>query len=155
MSGGASYVLSKEALRRLGEKGVGSLTPLCSLEETSEDVAMGQCMEVLGVSPIKTSDVFGRQSFLPFSLEYVLFDQGNCVKSNFSLNPMSAGRECCSQLSISFHYIEPRMMYMIDMLLYRVSVYGRHGQDVALRTSVFKPQVEEIDHKDDQEIFYP
>lgn len=47
------------------------------------------------------------------------------------------------------------MMYMIDMLLYRVSVYGRHGQDVALRTSVFKPQVEEIDHKDDQEIFYP
>ena len=33
--------------------------------------------------------------------------------------------ECCSQLTISFHKVDPTLMKIIDHLLYRTSVYGR------------------------------
>ena len=35
------------------------------------------------------------------------------------------GKECCSQLTVSFHKLDPTLIAIFDHLLYRTSVYGR------------------------------
>ncbi len=47
------------------------------------------------------------------------------------------GGDCCSLYSVSFHYVDPVTMHVIDHLLYRTSVYGHH--QVAPSQDMFKP----------------
>ena len=42
------------------------------------------------------------------------------------------GEECCSQLSISFHKVDPDLMHIMDQLLYRTTVMGRQPDMHAL-----------------------
>ncbi|CDQ87662.1 unnamed protein product [Oncorhynchus mykiss] len=63
MSGGAGYVLSKEAVRRFIK---GFDTGKCSHFSTIEDMALGKCMETMGVEPGDSRDVKGRQTFHPY-----------------------------------------------------------------------------------------
>ena len=64
------------------------------------------------------------------------------------------GPDCCSQLTISFHYVPPQTLYTLDMLLYHIDVYGRHPDDVTLQRALFRPEVEVVPHKDDKEVFH-
>ncbi|EMP42688.1 Glycoprotein-N-acetylgalactosamine 3-beta-galactosyltransferase 1-B [Chelonia mydas] len=66
MSGGAGYVLSKEALRRFVE---GFRTQVCSHTSSVEDLALGQCMEKMGVRAGDSRDAAGRETFHPFGPE--------------------------------------------------------------------------------------
>ena len=72
MSGGAGYVLSKEALRRF-VKGFssGNCTHLSSIE----DMALGRCMETMKVEPVDSRDVKGRQTFHAYPPEMHLVRQ--------------------------------------------------------------------------------
>lgn len=63
MSGGAGYVLSKEALRRFVE---GFKTKVCTHTTSVEDLAMGQCMEKVGVLAGDSRDSEQRETFHPF-----------------------------------------------------------------------------------------
>lgn len=63
MSGGAGYILSKEALRRFVE---GFKTQVCSHTTSVEDLAMGQCMEKVGVLAGDSRDGLQRETFHPF-----------------------------------------------------------------------------------------
>ena len=36
------------------------------------------------------------------------------------------GEDCCSDLSISFHYVEPMMMRLMDFMLYNLDVSQRN-----------------------------
>jgi len=75
MSGGAGYVLSREALRLFVEKGLGpEHTPKCkeAKEGGAEDVDMGQCLEALGVTAGDSRDSLGRGRFFPFVPEHHL-----------------------------------------------------------------------------------
>ena len=54
-SGGAGYVISKEALRRFGERPPG----LCSNDLGNEDVEFGRCMHKLGVNTTDSIDILG------------------------------------------------------------------------------------------------
>lgn len=63
MSGGAGYVLSKEALRRFVE---GFKNKLCTHTTSVEDLAMGQCMEKVGVLAGDSRDTVHRETFHPF-----------------------------------------------------------------------------------------
>ncbi|CAB1320745.1 unnamed protein product [Coregonus sp. 'balchen'] len=63
MSGGAGYVLSKEAVRRFIE---GFETGKCTHFSIIEDMALGKCMETMGVEPGDSRDVKGRQTFHPY-----------------------------------------------------------------------------------------
>lgn len=63
MSGGAGYVLSKEALRRFVE---GFRTKVCTHTSSVEDLAMGQCMEKMGVQAGDSRDTLHRETFHPF-----------------------------------------------------------------------------------------
>lgn len=69
-SGGAGYVLSKEALRRFVEYGIDNKT-ICRPEiKGVEDIEVAKCFEKLNVYPADSRDEFGRQRFLPMSPEY-------------------------------------------------------------------------------------
>jgi glycoprotein-N-acetylgalactosamine 3-beta-galactosyltransferase len=59
-SGGAGYVLSKEALRRYGQRG----PDMCTKDyREAEDVFMGKCMADLGVIAGDARDEHGRATF--------------------------------------------------------------------------------------------
>lgn len=69
MSGGAGYVLSKEALRRFVE---GFNTKVCTHTTPVEDLAMGQCLEKMGVVAGDSRDTLHRETFHPFIPEHHL-----------------------------------------------------------------------------------
>lgn len=71
MSGGAGYVLSREALRRLVEEGFRSAR--CNEKQAgAEDYEMGVCLASSGVIPGDSRDSLGRHRFLPLSLEHFM-----------------------------------------------------------------------------------
>lgn len=65
MSGGAGYVLSREALRRLIEVGLRDPKKCRADGRGAEDVEMGKCLENLGVDAGDTRDAMGRGRFFP------------------------------------------------------------------------------------------
>lgn len=129
MSGGSGYVLSREALRRLVERGFEPNLPECRVFDTAnEDVEIGKCLEAVGVEAGDTRDSQGRETFLPLSPSFLLSDNLNLVPwySQYNFYKPTQGsdnhqqKSCCSPEPISFHYIDPHLMYLIDWLLYDV-----------------------------------
>jgi hypothetical protein len=70
-SGGAGYVLSKEALTRFANKGRNS--KICRQDGGAEDVELGKCMKNLGVETVNSLDALGRSRFHCFDPETHLF----------------------------------------------------------------------------------
>lgn len=70
-SGGAGYVLSREALKRLVEKGKDP--KYCRQDGGAEDAELGKCMESLGVKTMNSTDAMGRSRFHCFDPETHLF----------------------------------------------------------------------------------
>ncbi|ALC43496.1 CG34057 [Drosophila busckii] len=71
MSGGAGYVLSRDALRRLNLIGLNN-TKYCPLNTLAEDRQLGYCLLNLGVVAGDSRDELGRERFLPLNPRHLM-----------------------------------------------------------------------------------
>ena len=72
MSGGAGYVLSKEAVKKLVEVGLRDSSKCRADPGGAEDLEMGQCLQNIGVKAGDSRDELGRETFHPFEPEHHL-----------------------------------------------------------------------------------
>lgn len=130
LSGGAGYVLSKEALTRFATKGNDST--VCRQHGSNEDVDMGECMENIGVKVGSSIDALGRSRFHCFVLEHHL--RGNYPKwyYSFDANGSQKGTDSISDYAISFHYISPEQMHVLDFFIYHLRPYGIYSGEQQL-----------------------
>uniref|UniRef100_A0A182PXV8 Glycoprotein-N-acetylgalactosamine 3-beta-galactosyltransferase 1 n=1 Tax=Anopheles epiroticus TaxID=199890 RepID=A0A182PXV8_9DIPT len=126
-SGGAGYVLSREAVRRFYEQALGD-EQHCSAAYDTEDLEMGKCMESVNVTAGDSRDSLGRKRFLPmepvFHLTSSITEDPDFWYNQYSFYEPFYGTNCCSDLAISFHYVQGKHMHMMDYLIYDLHVWG-------------------------------
>ncbi|XP_037934817.1 glycoprotein-N-acetylgalactosamine 3-beta-galactosyltransferase 1-like [Teleopsis dalmanni] len=125
MSGGAGYVLSKEALRRFVEVGYTN-RKLCSHNNLSEDKEMGICLQNIGVVAGDSRDEFGQERFLPLAPIHLLPVDTSEWYTAYLFYKQDENSSCCSSRAISFHYIKPKEFYSLEYLLYKVRPFAVH-----------------------------
>ncbi|XP_059147927.1 glycoprotein-N-acetylgalactosamine 3-beta-galactosyltransferase 1-like [Physella acuta] len=121
-SGGAGYVLSKEALRRLCERDDAEK---CIKTNTDEDVEMGRCLESLDVRIGESLDQFGKTRFHGFPLQTVMDSHCDTGYESYDYyNCSNKGWQWLSDYAVTFHYISPINMFQLDYFIYRLRPFG-------------------------------
>ncbi|XP_017129977.1 uncharacterized protein LOC108147757 [Drosophila elegans] len=124
MSGGAGYVLSKMAVKKLVE---GERSHCQPGDRGTEDWVMGQCLRKLSVKAYDSRDVYGRHRFFSLTMEHFLIpdhDEDNFWLQRYLLHPAGTGIQCCSSYAISTHYVSPYEMHFLETILYKARPYG-------------------------------
>ncbi|WAQ94679.1 C1GLT-like protein [Mya arenaria] len=123
-SGGAGYIISKEALKRFGAHGTNA--SMCRQDGGAEDAEFGKCMQNLGVKVGNSTDRFGRSRFHCFDTATHLM--GNYPRWYHLLDAHGgqSGRASISDYAISFHYVPPARMYELEYFTYHFRPYGIH-----------------------------
>ncbi|KAH8410015.1 hypothetical protein KR009_004221, partial [Drosophila setifemur] len=132
MSGGASYVLSREALNRFMTQSYGSEVACPPPKRMGvEDFYMGICLQNVGVhlvDSIQALDGDIKPKFMPLDLEAHLSDSNSSIPEwlrLMSVAGVETGLRCCSNYSVAFHYASRNRMLLYEFLLYHLKVIGR------------------------------
>lgn len=128
-SGGAGYVLSKQALFRLATLGYGN-PELCNTRGADEDVEMGRCMQNLDVRVVDTRDASGRNRFHAYSAAMHLGGGLPRDYGEYDRYGVASGPSATSPQAITFHYVQPREMLLMDYFVYnfRAPLADRGGR---------------------------
>ncbi|XP_078621352.1 glycoprotein-N-acetylgalactosamine 3-beta-galactosyltransferase 1-like [Branchiostoma floridae x Branchiostoma japonicum] len=133
MSGGAGYVISREGVNRVVQ-GLNVPGKCKEGQGGAEDAELGKCMQNVGVRAMDSRDHQGRERFHPFDVSAHLQGAFPEWYYRYSFYNVSKGLSCCSDYSISFHYVPWDQMYALDYLVYRLRPYGM-CDDSAISTS--------------------
>ncbi|XP_017066355.1 glycoprotein-N-acetylgalactosamine 3-beta-galactosyltransferase 1 [Drosophila eugracilis] len=146
MSGGAGYVLSRDALRRLNLFALNSTTT-CKLNEFAEDLQIGHCLQDVGVIAGDTRDFQGRHRFLPISpYELMPFIELQSWTNGYFFHKPNRS-DCCSASAISFHYVKDVEFEFLEFFLYHLRVFGLHQAQRALPSRLgFRQMNERLQH---------
>lgn len=139
MTGGAGYVLSREAVARF-VSGHGDASKCRPGDEGPEDVEMSRCLQRLGVNFLDTRDKYGRNRFFHFSGEDALSLSEQVYRPdlswilNYGIIPLGPDADCCSNTAISFHHLSLDQIKLMEYMLY--SLKAAEPEDDDLNTPV-------------------
>lgn len=122
VSGDAGITLNKAALKLLVVQGLTSRRYADMVTFSSDTIMARLLRECCGVLPYDTKDPTGAERFMPFQPghHYTYRLPRDATKdwyTQYSINPKE-GLQACSEESVTFHYVLPRLMYRIHALLY-------------------------------------
>lgn len=126
------YVLSKTALEQFVEKALTNKTlcPQIVKDKLSEDYNLPKCLAKLNIFAGDSRDWVKRGRFFVAWPQWHLFP--NKSKSSWYWKRKyywsEEGLNCCSNYSVSFHYIKPRYLYTMYFLTYELKPYGFNYQ---------------------------
>ena len=117
-TGGAGYVLSKEALNRLGNKLITDEKSCINMGY--EDLDTFRCLKQVSVFAEKSIDELGRERFHQDSLWYYNTNVSHVRANEWEIGPANGvrtGPDCCSDTSISFHMMNiKRQEFFADVV---------------------------------------
>jgi glycoprotein-N-acetylgalactosamine 3-beta-galactosyltransferase len=97
------------------------------------DEQLGSCVQNLQLQCGDSRDENGRHRFIPVYPNAII-PPGEKIRDvhrprffwKGSIYPAKDGENCCSNETISFHYLVPQDIYTLEFLMYRQSVFGRY-----------------------------
>ena len=122
-----SYALSREAIRRLVERGLNDSSKCRTAAGGHENIEISECLAHLNVKTINTLDAFGRPQFLPNALNDILAKSSlthhlNRKIPNTRLKLFRNVFDCCSHTAVSFHNLSYTKMYRYNYFIYHVRI---------------------------------
>lgn len=120
------YVFKRMTLRKFVEISLRntSLCPELLVDKYSEDLTVPKCLGRLNIFAGDSRDPLARERFFIYRPESHFFNETSDWYWTRKYYVKEDGLNCCSNYTISFHYISGGNMYTMYFLTYHLKPYG-------------------------------